>query len=172
LLHNNRTIPWWQAFRLEIELFKNFFLDNCHYTDAVICFFPELSASEFQPVQHNATSLQPTAICMWSPNRRRYTDSGRFECPKCLKTYSYSRTLKRHVKFECGKEPQLQCPHCPKRTIHNANLKRHIMIMHSLRWLLSRVCLFVCLFVWMFVIVLILRILMLYVVTWDTETAV
>jgi len=110
-----------------------YFLDYFHPTDAVICFFPELSSSEFQPVQQNVTSLQPTIICMRSLNRRRHTDSGRFECPKCMKTYSYSRTLKRHVKFECGKEPQLQCPHCPKRTIHNANLKRHIMIMHSLR---------------------------------------
>jgi len=120
--------------------FKHF-LDYCRHTDAVIHFFPELSSSEFQPVRQTVTYLQPTVICTRSLNRQRHTDSGRFECPKCFKTYSYSRTLKRHVKFECGKEPQLQCPHCPKRTIHNANLKRHIMIMHSLRWLLSHVCL-------------------------------
>lgn len=125
--------PWMD---MRLNWFKQFLCD-CHCTDAVIHFFPELPSSEFQPIQQNVTSHHPTVSCTWTLKQRRYADSGRFECPKCLKTYSYFQTLKRHVKLECGKEPQLQCPHCPKRTIHYANLKRHIMIMHSLRWFLS-----------------------------------
>ncbi|EEB12463.1 zinc finger protein, putative [Pediculus humanus corporis] len=35
-------------------------------------------------------------------------------------------SLIRHVKFECGKQPQFQCPHCPIRTTRNSTLKKHI----------------------------------------------
>ncbi|KAJ9596802.1 hypothetical protein L9F63_012183, partial [Diploptera punctata] len=58
--------------------------------------------------------------------KRRYSDIGEFECPKCLKKYGYFRTLRRHLRLECGKEPQLKCPYCPKLMIHKANLKQHI----------------------------------------------
>lgn len=95
-------------------------------------FFSDLFSSQFQAIQQNASFHQPGVRYIQTSNQRRYTDSGQFECPKCLKTYSYFQTLKRHLKLECGKEPQLQCPYCPKRTIHNANLKKHIFRMHTL----------------------------------------
>lgn len=100
----------------------------------MISFFPAVLSSHLQPTQHNAIFHQSSAHYMHNLPQRRYTDVGQFECPKCSKTYSYFRTLKRHLKLECGKEPQLQCPYCPKRTIHNANLKKHIFRMHSFRW--------------------------------------
>jgi len=84
----------------------------------VISFFPAVSSSHLQPTQHNAIFHQSSAHYTHNLPQRRYTDVGQFECPKCSKTYSYFRTLKRHLKLECGKEPQLQCPYCPKRTIH------------------------------------------------------
>ncbi|KAJ4427486.1 hypothetical protein ANN_25134 [Periplaneta americana] len=39
---------------------------------------------------------------------------GQFKCPRCSKTYRHYRTLKRHLKLECGKQPQFQCPFCPR----------------------------------------------------------
>lgn len=113
------------------------FCNGQDYTNLVTPFFTELSSSQFQPIQQNATFHQPSVSVNYTQTstQRRYTDIGKFQCPRCLKMYSYLRTLKRHLKLECGKEPQLQCPYCPKRTIYNANLKRHIFRVHSVRWL-------------------------------------
>nr|CAD7258628.1 unnamed protein product [Timema shepardi] len=40
-----------------------------------------------------------------------------FFCPNCGKSYQHQRTLSRHLKLECGKEPQFHCPYCSHR--HN-----------------------------------------------------
>nr|CAD7261738.1 unnamed protein product [Timema shepardi] len=39
----------------------------------------------------------------------------KYRCPNCGKVYSYNRSLRRHLRLECGKEPLYQCPHCPRR---------------------------------------------------------
>ena len=62
--------------------------------------------------------------------QKRYSDIGDYECPKCFKKYGYYRTLRRHLRLECGKQPQLKCPYCPKLMIHKANLKQHILRKH------------------------------------------
>jgi len=51
-------------------------------------------------------------------------------CPQCGKGYSNNGNLMRHLKFECGKEPQFQCPHCPLRTRHKSNLLSHMYCKH------------------------------------------
>nr|CAD7424061.1 unnamed protein product [Timema monikensis] len=41
---------------------------------------------------------------------------GVFTCKNCGKSYRWKRTLKQHMKDECGKEPKFQCPYCPLRS--------------------------------------------------------
>ena len=53
-------------------------------------------------------------------------------CDKCGKNYSYSGSLKRHQKYECGKEPQFQCPYCSHKAKHRSNLKSHMIYMHCI----------------------------------------
>lgn len=54
-----------------------------------------------------------------------------FVCPICNKWYTYKTTLNRHLKFECGKEPQFRCPHCIYRASQKNNMIRHIKTHHS-----------------------------------------
>ncbi|XP_066991951.1 longitudinals lacking protein, isoforms H/M/V isoform X6 [Anabrus simplex] len=49
-------------------------------------------------------------------------------CPKCGKVYSRKYTLQRHLRFECGKEPQFQCTRCFRRFKHKSHLMRHVII--------------------------------------------
>ena len=53
-----------------------------------------------------------------------------FHCIQCGKVYMSKGNLTRHLKFECGKEPQFQCPHCPIRTKHKSSLLTHIFCKH------------------------------------------
>jgi protein-arginine kinase activator protein McsA len=82
------------------------------------------SSSEIQaPVNTVSTNLQ-TQI----PRGR--TSQKAVKCPQCGKGYSNNGNLMRHLKFECGKEPQFHCPLCPLRTRHKSNLLSHIYCKH------------------------------------------
>ncbi|KAJ1529436.1 hypothetical protein ONE63_006214 [Megalurothrips usitatus] len=71
----------------------------------------------------SATSSGPT-----SPQAREPTKQ--YECPKCGRSYMWKNTLMRHLRNECGKEPQFQCPFCPHRTKLKSNLTQHIRYKH------------------------------------------
>ena len=51
-------------------------------------------------------------------------------CEKCGRRYSLRKSLLRHMKLECGKDPQFQCPYCLVKTTRNSSLKKHIRIRH------------------------------------------
>lgn len=55
----------------------------------------------------------------------------RFNCEKCFKSYKHDHSLRRHLKFECGKPPSFQCEYCHFQTHRKHNLQRHIMLLHS-----------------------------------------
>ena len=55
-----------------------------------------------------------------------------FPCTACGKVYQWKKTLLRHVRHECGKEPQFQCPYCPQRTTQKNSLKNHIRARHPM----------------------------------------
>ncbi|PSN32890.1 hypothetical protein C0J52_13313, partial [Blattella germanica] len=55
-----------------------------------------------------------------------------FPCTACGKVYQWKKTLLRHVRHECGKEPQFQCPYCPQRTTQKNSLKNHIRSRHPM----------------------------------------
>jgi uncharacterized C2H2 Zn-finger protein len=60
-----------------------------------------------------------------------YKFPGAFPCPRCRKVYRYRTNMLRHLKVECGKEPQFQCPYCPCQTKHKSSMQRHIENRHS-----------------------------------------
>lgn len=59
-----------------------------------------------------------------------------YPCPNCIRSYSKKSTLNRHLREECGKEPQYLCFYC-ERTRHNkafhqqSNYKRHLRTVHK-----------------------------------------
>ncbi|XP_039285457.1 longitudinals lacking protein, isoforms N/O/W/X/Y-like [Nilaparvata lugens] len=57
-------------------------------------------------------------------------DGGRHVCYKCGKSYKEKRTLKYHLKYECGVEPQFRCPQCPYRAKQKSSLKSHFALKH------------------------------------------
>ncbi|KAF6202989.1 hypothetical protein GE061_003401 [Apolygus lucorum] len=54
----------------------------------------------------------------------------RFACGMCQRTYTTKSNLVRHLKFECGKDPQFECPVCPYKAKIKDNLKAHIATKH------------------------------------------
>ncbi|XP_046992616.1 longitudinals lacking protein, isoforms F/I/K/T isoform X8 [Schistocerca americana] len=55
-----------------------------------------------------------------------------FPCTRCGKLYKWRTNLLRHIRLECGKEPQFQCPFCPKKTNRNDTLVSHIKLVHRI----------------------------------------
>lgn len=50
------------------------------------------------------------------------------QCVNCRRSYKYKGSLDRHLKYECGKEPQFYCPNCPKKFHLKHNWERHQMV--------------------------------------------
>ncbi|RZF39482.1 hypothetical protein LSTR_LSTR001003 [Laodelphax striatellus] len=80
----------------------------------------------------------PTPEAIFPKQRRRYplpqVAGERREankCEQCGKMYARKVSLVRHIRHECGKEPQLQCPHCPRRFTYNSPLQLHVLNNHS-----------------------------------------
>lgn len=55
-----------------------------------------------------------------------FDPKGQFRCEQCNNVYSHRKSLVRHVRQECGKEPQFQCPFCNHRTKLHCNMLKHI----------------------------------------------
>ncbi|XP_023703661.1 longitudinals lacking protein, isoforms A/B/D/L isoform X31 [Cryptotermes secundus] len=56
----------------------------------------------------------------------------RYICEKCGKKYKWKGSLRNHMRFECGKEPQFCCHMCSHRTCQKGNLLRHLALFHKL----------------------------------------
>lgn len=46
-----------------------------------------------------------------------------YHCPKCHKKYRWVQSLRKHMKYECGKEKSFPCQYCP----YVGRLKHHII---------------------------------------------
>jgi len=59
-------------------------------------------------------------------NSQVIVESREYSCPRCGNIYTRSHSLNRHIKFECGVEPQFECPICHKKSKHKHNLVLHM----------------------------------------------
>lgn len=55
-----------------------------------------------------------------------------FQCFNCGKWYQHRTTLKRHLKLECGKEPQFHCSLCPYKAKQKIHLSKHTAAKHRI----------------------------------------
>nr|CAD7454285.1 unnamed protein product [Timema tahoe] len=55
----------------------------------------------------------------------------KFVCPKCKKAYKNKNHLGRHLKLECGVEPQFACQMCFRRFTHKHNMLSHVAFVHN-----------------------------------------
>lgn len=68
--------------------------------------------------------LNALAASLASPNP--VTVGGAYKCKKCCNSYARLHSLNRHLRFECGVEPQFECPVCHKKSKHKHNLVLHM----------------------------------------------
>lgn len=57
--------------------------------------------------------------------------SGFHQCPACGRVYKWKMTLTRHLRLECGQEPQFLCNHCLMRFKRKSHLERHLRLRHQ-----------------------------------------
>lgn len=60
-----------------------------------------------------------------------WRDPGGFPCPRCPRAYRYRQNMLRHLKLECGVEPQCSCDLCGYRTKRKSSLQRHMATWHG-----------------------------------------
>ncbi|XP_020288352.1 zinc finger protein CKR1-like [Pseudomyrmex gracilis] len=51
-------------------------------------------------------------------------------CPKCGNGYMVIKSLRRHMRYECGQRPRFTCPYCGARSKQRNHIRRHIMRKH------------------------------------------
>lgn len=54
-----------------------------------------------------------------------------YACPECGRVYKLKSSLRNHLKWECGKDPQFQCPFCVYRAKQKMHIGRHMERMHK-----------------------------------------
>ncbi|KAK3915512.1 Longitudinals lacking protein, isoforms A/B/D/L [Frankliniella fusca] len=68
-----------------------------------------------------------TPYCLFSGAQQ---DEMRFACSDCGKIYKHLRSLRTHLKFECGKAPAFSCPYCPFQTKRKQQVSLHVKLKH------------------------------------------
>ncbi|KAJ9596805.1 hypothetical protein L9F63_012186, partial [Diploptera punctata] len=82
----------------------------------------------YQPSQDKTRMLETSIPQHDEPSDNSSLTS--FVCDTCGKWYGSRHTLRRHLRLECGKDPQYQCPFCPKKTKQKYNIFLHISRAH------------------------------------------
>ncbi|KAL0132465.1 hypothetical protein PUN28_000309 [Cardiocondyla obscurior] len=74
-----------------------------------------------------AVEEMQNALPLTEVNSNQVTAGNRdYYCPRCGNAYTRLHSLNRHIKFECGVEPQFECPICQKKSKHKHNLLLHM----------------------------------------------
>lgn len=54
-----------------------------------------------------------------------------YSCQNCGKSYNAKRNLMRHLKVECGKDPQFGCPFCDYKNHRKNEMRKHCRKRHG-----------------------------------------
>ncbi|KAL0132426.1 hypothetical protein PUN28_000283 [Cardiocondyla obscurior] len=63
--------------------------------------------------------------------RRRGSGRHNHVCPKCGNGYTVIKSLRRHLRYECGLTPRFKCPYCGTRSKQRGHVNQHIRRKHS-----------------------------------------
>lgn len=81
--------------------------------------------------------MRPYRIFVTEKNAESYlrellcSGQTRYACTKCGRHYKHKHILRRHVTFECGKEPQFKCEQCSYRSKRKYELTIHMKTKHT-----------------------------------------
>lgn len=78
--------------------------------------------------------LNPNAPQAVPRRRRRRTavNNGPIICTKCGSQYKTRKSLRAHIRIQCGKEPNFHCPLCPKKTYQKIHIEVHMSRVHKI----------------------------------------
>jgi hypothetical protein len=102
--------------------------------------FPTSKNDEKQKLMQNKNSNShfPSFFCISCLLLDHYNDNESndksFVCALCLRRYSKLSCLKRHVRYECTKNPNrmsFKCPYCNHMSKRRDSLTQHILSLHS-----------------------------------------
>ncbi|CAH2091521.1 unnamed protein product [Euphydryas editha] len=82
----------------------------------------------FKNMMQNMLPIMP----MKTKNYWSQFDSS-FECEKCKRKYRHKSTYRRHITYECGKEPMFRCPFldCTYKAYQKTHTDAHIKTKHK-----------------------------------------
>lgn len=69
-------------------------------------------------------------IIIFSLTKIYFVAGNDISCLKCGRRYTHRCTLQRHIKYECGLEPQFSCSLCPLRSKQRGIVLRHMRLKH------------------------------------------
>lgn len=75
--------------------------------------------------------VEPKTDLKGTKKKKNILAYGMFPCDQCGRSYVRKDSLRRHLQWECGKEPAFQCPFCPQRCKRKAYQIRHIRRHHG-----------------------------------------
>lgn len=89
----------------------------------------------FPPPQNRLTNLLTgVPYLLFVLDDADYSIGSEF-CPNmCGRSYRGRyrfKNIKRHLRYECGVQPQFQCNVCLKRFTHNSDRKKHMVMIHK-----------------------------------------
>lgn len=112
------------------NLFTHIYLKSCRI---FMCTIHSLETAGFK-----------SPINLWNSFSGR---NKKFICGKCNRKYEIKGSLSRHLKYECGKDPQFSCTvfGCKYKSKIKGNIKHHIAFKHkpdvALKWIRQK-CIF------------------------------
>lgn len=60
-----------------------------------------------------------------------YDCINQFECKRCGKAYKLKTSLYKHLRWECGVEPQFKCSYCPYKGKQKIHYLKHLTSRHK-----------------------------------------
>ncbi|XP_011160487.1 longitudinals lacking protein isoform X35 [Solenopsis invicta] len=80
---------------------------------------------------YDSTKSNVSQSVRGSPIRRRGSGRRNHVCPKCGNGYTVIKSLRRHLRYECGLTPRFKCPYCGTRSKQRGHVSQHIRRKHS-----------------------------------------
>ncbi|PBC34088.1 Zinc finger protein [Apis cerana cerana] len=111
---------------------------ECGYEPRFKCPYCELKSKQTSqvychirkkhPTEKEARKYQASGIDVYGSLRRRRSKKKNYVCPKCGNGYTVVKSLKRHLRYECGVAPRFKCPYCGTRSKQRAHVNEHIQM--------------------------------------------